>query len=220
MRHDLDEAVIDPVRVNLEPIDPPPPSVQGTPPRHRARVAQRVPRVAIVHDWLVAFAGAEKVLEQIVMCFPDADLFSVVDFMEERAWMRGKTVTTSFIQKLPQAKKRYRSYLPLMPLAIEQLDVSGYDLVISSSHAVAKGVLTGPDQIHVSYVHSPIRYAWDLQHQYLREARLEHGPRSWAARMLLHYLRNWDARSANGVARMIANSQFVARRIMKSYRRE
>ncbi len=107
-----------------------------------------------------------------------------------------------------------------MPLAIEQFDLSGYDLVLSSSHAVAKGVLVGPDQTHVSYVHSPIRYAWDLQHQYLREARLEHGPRSWAARLLLHYLRNWDARSANGVDRIIANSQFVARRIMKSYRRE
>ena len=165
MRHDLDEAVIDTVRVPLNPVGLLPPAVQDTPPRHRARIAKRVPRVAIVHDWLVAFAGAEKVLEQIIMCFPDADLFSVVDFMEERSWMRGKKVTTSFIQKLPQAKKRYRSYLPLMPLAIEQLDVSGYDLVISSSHAVAKGVLTGPDQIHVSYVHSPIRYAWDLQHQ-------------------------------------------------------
>jgi glycosyltransferase involved in cell wall biosynthesis len=129
-------------------------------------------------------------------------------------------VKTSFIQRLPYAKKKYRGYLPLMPLAIEQFDLSGYDLVLSSSHAVAKGVLVGPDQTHVSYVHSPIRYAWDLQHQYLREARLEHGPRSWAARMLLHYLRNWDARSANGVDRMIANSQFVARRIMKSYRRE
>ena len=215
MRHDLDEAVIDPVRVNLEPVDQPPPSVQGTPPTHRARVAQRVPRVAIVHDWLVAFAGAEKVLEQIVMCFPDADLFSVVDFMEERAWMRGKTVTTSFIQKLPQAKKRYRSYLPLMPLAIEQLDVSGYDLVISSSHAVAKGVLTGPDQIHVSYVHSPIRYAWDLQHQYLQQSNLTAGVKSLLARLVLHYMRNWDIRTSNSVDHFIANSAFIARRINK-----
>src|SRR5260370_11817449 len=172
MRHDLDEAVIDPVRVNLEPIDPPPPSVQGTPPMHRARVGERVPGVAIVHDWLVAFAGAEKVLEQIVICFPDADLFSVVDFMDERAWMRGKTVTTSFIQKLPQAKKRYRSYLPLMPLAIEQLDVSGYDLVISSIHAVAKGVLTCPAQIHVNFVHSPILYAYHFQHPYFPPSHL------------------------------------------------
>jgi len=177
-------------------------------------------KVAIVHDWLVVSGGAEKVLEQMIACFPQADIFSLVDFLEDRSIVHNKTVKTSFIQGLPYAKKKYRGYLPLMPLAIEQFDLSGYDLVLSSSHAVAKGVLVGPDQTHVSYVHSPIRYAWDLQHQYLREARLEHGPRSWAARMLLHYLRNWDARSANGVDRMIANSQFVARRIMKSYRRE
>src|SRR5471032_1456960 len=98
MRHDLDEAVIGTLRVPLDPVGLLPPAVQDTPPRHRARVA-------IVHDWLVAFAGAEKVLEQIIMCFPDADLFSVVDFMEERTWMRGKKVTTSFIQKLPQDRK-------------------------------------------------------------------------------------------------------------------
>src|SRR5471030_1462987 len=220
MRHDLDVAVIDPVRVTFDPIGLLPPAVQDTPPRHRARIAKRVPRVAIVHDWLVAFAGAEKVLEQIIMCFPDADLFSIVDFMEERSWMRGKKVTTSFIQKLPQAKKRYRSYLPLMPLAIEQLDVSGYDLVISSSHAVAKGVLTGPDQIHVSYVHSPIRYAWDLQHQYLQQSNLTSGVKSLLARMVLHYMRNWDVRTPNSVDYFIANSAFIARRINKVYHRD
>src|ERR1700710_1252212 len=190
MKHDLDEAVIDTVRAPLDPVGLLPPVVQDTPPRHRARIAKRVPRVAIVHDWLVAFAGAGEGLEQIVICVPDAAPFSVVDFLEERSWMRGKKVTTSFIQKLPQAKKRYRSYLPLMPLAIEQLDVSGYDLVISSSHAVAKGVLTGPDQIHVSYVHSPIRYAWDLQHQYLQQSNLTAGVKSLLARLVLHYMRN------------------------------
>ncbi|CAN7643120.1 glycosyltransferase family 4 protein [Caballeronia sp. LjRoot29] len=220
MRHDLDELVIDPVSVTLDPVEQPPLVVQDTLHRHRARVAKRVPRVAIVHDWLVAFAGAEKVLEQIVICFPDADLFSVVDFMEERTWMRGKKVTTSFIQKLPQAKKRYRSYLPLMPLAIEQLDVSGYDLVISSSHAVAKGILTGPDQIHVSYVHSPIRYAWDLQHQYLQQSNLTAGVKSLLARMVLHYVRNWDIRTSNSVDHFIANSAFIARRIHKVYHRD
>lgn len=177
-------------------------------------------KVAIVHDWLVAPGGAEKVLEQIIQCFPDADLFSLVDFLEDRAPVCGKPVTTSFIQHLPFARRRYRAYLPLMPLAIEQLDLSSYDLVITSSYAVAKGVLVGPDQTHVSYVHSPMRYVWDLQHQYLREARLTHGPRSWAARALLHYLRGWDSRSANGVDRLIANSQFVARRMMKTYRRD
>ncbi|MEM5437258.1 glycosyltransferase family 4 protein [Paraburkholderia diazotrophica] len=177
-------------------------------------------KVAIVHDWLVVSGGAEKVLQQIIECFPDADLFSLVDFLEDRSVVRGKSVQTSFIQKMPFARRRYRGYLPLMPLAIEQFDLTAYDLIITSSYAVAKGVLVGPDQTHVSYVHSPIRYAWDLQHQYLREAHLTSGPRSWAARVMLHRLRNWDARTANGVDQLIANSRFVARRIMKAYRRE
>jgi len=176
-------------------------------------------KVAIVHDWLVVYGGSERVLEQIIDCFPDADLFSLVDFLAERSCLRGKPVHTSFIQKLPFAKKHYRNYLPLMPIAVEQLDLSSYDLVISSSHAVAKGVLTGPNQLHVSYVHSPIRYAWDLQHQYLKEAGLDRGLKSLCARALLHYIRNWDARSANGVDHMIANSGFVGRRINKVYRR-
>ncbi|PLZ04268.1 glycosyl transferase family 1 [Burkholderia sp. WAC0059] len=182
--------------------------------------ALRVPRVAVVHDWLVTYAGAERVLEQIIACFPDADLFALVDFVEDRAFLRGKRATTSFIQRLPAARRRYRAYLPLMPLAIEQLDLSGYDIVISSSHAVAKGVLTGPDQVHLSYVHSPIRYAWDLQHQYLRESKLTHGPKSMLARLILHYIRNWDVRTANSVDQFIANSAFIARRIRKVYQRD
>ena len=109
------------------------------------------PRIAIVHDWLVNYAGSERVLEQMLLCYPDADLFSVVDFVpsHERDFLQGKKVTTTFIQRLPGAAKHYRNYLPLMPLAIEQLDLRGYDLIISSSHAVAKGVLTSPDQLHL-----------------------------------------------------------------------
>jgi glycosyltransferase involved in cell wall biosynthesis len=106
-----------------------------------------------------------------------------------------------------------------MPLAIEKFDLSGYDLVISSSHAVAKGVLTGPEQLHISYVHSPMRYAWDLQHQYLAEAGLGNGLRGWAARWILHRIRLWDDRTANGVDAFIANSHHIARRIWKVYRR-
>ncbi|KXU91121.1 glycosyl transferase [Paraburkholderia monticola] len=177
-------------------------------------------KVAIVHDWLVARGGAERVLAQIIECFPDADLFSIVDFLEDRKALAGKPVTTSFIQRLPFARTRYRSYLPLMPLAIERFDLSSYDLIISSSCAVAKGVPVGPEQTHISYVHSLMRYAWDLQHQYLREANLLKGPKSWAARVMLHYLRGWDAQSANGVDRLIANSQAVARRMLKAYRRD
>jgi len=177
-------------------------------------------RVAIVHDWLVAPGGAEKVLEQIIECFPDADLFSLVDFLEDRRLLHGKPVTTSFIQRLPFARRRYDSYLPLMPLAVQQFDLADYDLIITSSHTVAKGVLVGPDQTHISYVHSPMRQAWDQQHEYLREAGLTRGPKSWLMRALLHYLRGWDSHSANGVDRLIANSQFVARRMMKTYRRD
>ena len=179
-------------------------------------------RVAIVCDWLVVYAGAERVLEQILKIYPDADLFCLVDFLPEnqRGFIMNKLTHTSFIQNLPCAKKNYRSYLPLMPLAIEQLDVSAYDLVISSSHAVAKGVLTGPDQVHISYVHSPIRYAWDLQHQYLQEANLTRGMKGWIAKAILHYIRLWDYRTAHGVDHFIANSGFIARRIKKVYGRE
>ena len=179
-------------------------------------------KVALVHDWLVTYAGAEKVLEEILAVFPDADLFSLVDFLPacERGFIRNKRVTSSFIQKLPFSNNKYRTYLPLMPLAVEQFDLSAYDLIISSSHAMAKGALTGPDQLHISYVHSPIRYAWDLQHQYLRESGLCNGIKGMIAKLILHYIRIWDTRTANGVDAFVANSEFIARRIRKVYGRE
>lgn len=179
-------------------------------------------KIAIVHDWLVTYAGAERVLAALIKVWPNADLFSVIDFFsdQDRAHLGGKKAKTTFIQNLPKAKTRYQKYLPLMPLAIEQLDLSGYDLIISSSHAVAKGVLSGPDQVHISYVHSPIRYAWDLQHQYLHEAGLDRGFKSRVARMVLHYIRMWDQRTAAGVDDFIANSHFIGARIAKTYRRE
>lgn len=178
-------------------------------------------RVAIVHDWLTVYAGAEKVLEQMLGIWPDADVFAVVDCLseKERAFLGGRRPVTTFLQRMPRIRTHYRSYLPLMPLAIEQLDLSGYDLVLSSSHAVAKGVITGPAQLHVSYVHSPIRYAWDMQHQYLDEAFASAGLKSAVARMVLHYIRQWDVRTANGVDLFVANSGFIARRIEKVYRR-
>ena len=178
-------------------------------------------KTAIVHDWLVTYGGAERVLQSMLDEFPEADLFSLYDFIppQERNFIMNKPVTTSFLQKFPRAKVKYRSYLPLMPLAIEQFDLSNYDLVISNSYAVAKGVITGPDQVHVCYCNSPIRYAWDLTHQYLRESGFDQGLRSWAVRVVLHYIRQWDLRSANGVDEFIANSRFIARRIWKVYRR-
>lgn len=179
-------------------------------------------KIAVVCDWLVTYAGAEKVLEQILNIYPEADLFALVDFLDEdkRDFIKHKKVTTSFIQYLPKAKTKYRSYLPLMPLAIEQLDLSKYDLIISSSHCVAKGIMTGPNQVHISYVHSPIRYAWDLQHQYLKESGLTKGIKGWLAKIILHYMRIWDTRTSNGVDYFIANSKFIAKRIWKCYRRE
>lgn len=178
-------------------------------------------KTAIVCDWLTSFAGSEKVLGEMIRVFPDADVFAVVDFLPDdaRDFLRGKEVRTTFIQGLPFARKRFRSYLPLMPLAVEQIDLSGYDLVLSSSHAVAKGVLTGPEQLHISYVHTPMRYAWDMQAAYLAESGFS-SVKKMLARGILHYLRIWDARTAAGVDRFITNSQYIARRIMKCYRRE
>ncbi|HEV8454286.1 MAG TPA: glycosyltransferase family 4 protein [Gemmatimonadales bacterium] len=179
-------------------------------------------KIAIVHDWLVTYAGAERVLEQMLALYPDADLYSLIDFLPdtERQFLRGRPVRTSFLQQIPGARKHYRKYLLLMPLAIEQFDLANYDLVISSSYAVAKGVLTGPDQLHICMCYSPMRYAWDLQHQYLRETGLDRGLRSVFARAVLHYMRNWDVRTGHGVDEFIAISEFVARRIRKVYRRE
>lgn len=179
-------------------------------------------RVALVHDWLVTYTGAEKVLEELALLFPNADVFTLVDFLppHARSFLEGHKVQTSFLQSFPRAQTWYRNFLPLMPLAIEQFDLSGYDVVISSSHAVAKGAITGPDQLHVSYVHSPMRYAWDLQHQYLRVTDMERGARGALARLILHYLRLWDARTAPGVDVFVANSGFIARRIEKAYRRD
>jgi glycosyltransferase involved in cell wall biosynthesis len=179
-------------------------------------------RVAIVHEWLDTYSGSERVLEQLLQCFPNADLFAVVDFMNEseRGFLQGRRVQTSFIQRLPLARRMFRNYLGLMPIAMQQLDLSKYDLIISSHHAVAKGVLTGPDQIHVSYIHSPMRYAWDLQHQYLSQTGMDRGLRGLYARWLFARLRQWDVSTAHQVDHFIANSRYVARRIKKAYRRE
>jgi len=179
-------------------------------------------RVAIVHEWFETYAGSERVVEQILAIYPDADVFALVDFLppDGRGFIRNKPVTTSFIQRMPFARRRFRYYLPLFPLAIEQLDLSGYDLVISSNHAAAKGVRTGPDQIHICMCHSPMRYAWDLQEQYLAELRLTRGPLSFIVRQVLHNLRIWDVASSTSVDSFVANSHFVAGRIRKFYRRE
>lgn len=178
-------------------------------------------KIAIIHDWLVTYAGSERVLEQILALYPDADLFSLVDFLPdtERHGI-SKHARTSFIQHLPFALTRYRSYLPLMPCAIERFDLSGYDLLLSSSHAVAKGVRKHPGQLHICYCHTPMRYAWDLRDQYLREAGLDRGLSGFVARSLLDRLQAWDMRTAGGVDYFIANSHYIADRIRRAYGRE
>ncbi|HSI36630.1 MAG: glycosyltransferase family 4 protein [Phycisphaerae bacterium] len=178
-------------------------------------------KIAVVHDFLYCYAGAERVLEQILNVYPDADLFALFDFLPEgeRDFIQNKPVNTTFIQRMPFARSRHRAYLPLMPLAIEQLDLSAYDLIISSSYLAAKGVITRPDQLHVCYCHTPVRFAWDMQTQYLSKSGLLGGIKSAFARVLLHYIRNWDVRSANGPDVYLTNSKFVGRRIQKTYRR-
>lgn len=183
----------------------------------------RPARIAVVHEWFDHFYGSERVAAEILACFPSADVFTLVDIMEgdDRRFLDDKKVTTSFIQRLPFGRSpRFRHYLPLFPLAIEQFDLSGYDLVLSSSHAVAKGVLTGPNQLHIAYVHTPMRYAWELQHDYLRQSGLDRGLKGMLARYMMHRLRLWDLRTVNGVDRFIANSAYVAGRIDKTYRRD
>lgn len=180
-------------------------------------------KTAIVHEWLTALAGSEKVVEQMLALYPQSDLFVQVDHMQENRpeFLKNVSVTTSMIQKLPFSKKRYRGYLPLMPFAVEQFDVTGYDTVFSSHHCVAHGVITRPDQLHIVYTHSPMRYAWDLQHQYLSELGLDRKRlRGFIARGMLHYIRMWDRMAAQRPDHFIANSNFIASRIARCYGRK
>ncbi len=179
-------------------------------------------KTAVVHDWLVTYAGAERLLEQTLEVFPQADLFSLVDFLsaEKRFFIKNKKVTTSFLQCLPLVRTKYRSYLPLMPYAIESLDISGYDLVISVSHAVAKGVKTRPGQKHICLCCSPIRYAWDLRAQYLEEAGLDKGIKSVLANFLLDRVKAWDLRVTPRVTDFVAISDYIGQRIKNNYGRD
>ena len=175
---------------------------------------------ALIHDWFSTYAGAEKCVESFTNIWDDFEIYSLIDFLkgaDRDKILKGKHAHTSFIQKLPFAKDKYRNYLPLFPLAIEQFDLSGYDVVLSSSHAVAKGVLTHSNQLHIAYVHTPIRYAWDLYHQYLRESGLDRGLKGVLAKYFLHKIRLWDASTANRVDHYVANSRYIARRIKKTY---
>ncbi|MEM0925678.1 MAG: glycosyltransferase [Planctomycetota bacterium] len=178
--------------------------------------------IGLVHEWLTTYAGSERVVEQICQTIPIRRLYVLVDFLKESRpeAFDEIPVSTSILQKFPFAKSKYRSLLPLMPLAVEQHDVTEHDLVIASQHCVSHGVITRPDQSLISYVHSPMRYAWDLQHEYLRHRGIEWGIRSMLARTILHYTRLWDRAASDRVDHFVCNSSFIAERIRKCYRRE
>ena len=177
---------------------------------------------ALVHEWLTpeATGGSELVVREILQ-YIDADLYALIDFesTNPQSYLYQRNIGTTFLQRFPQAKAGIQKYLPLLAIAIEQLDLNRYDVILSSSHAVAKGVLTNPHQLHICYCHTPMRYAWDLTFDYLEGDRKGKGVRGIIARYILHRLRQWDVISANRVDYFIANSQHTAKRIWRCYRR-
>ena len=158
-------------------------------------------RTAIIHDWLVTLAGAERVLEAIYEIYPSPIFTLVADRKALKdSIFRDATIHTSFVQRFPRVKEKCRNYLPLFPLAIEQFDLSDYDLIISSSYAIAKGVITNSNQVHICYCHTPIRYAWDMYHLYLRQTGLDKKIiKGLIAKIILHYIRLWDYATSNRV---------------------
>src|ERR1700687_3293641 len=179
-------------------------------------------KIALVHDWVDTWRGGESVLAEFCRMYPEADLYALVDFFGpvDREKLGGRRAVTSFLQWVPFARTHFRAFLPLFPRAIESMDVSRYDIVISSSHAVAKAVRTHPGQLHICYCYTPMRYAWDLQEQYLAQVGLATGPRGWLARKMLARLRTWDRDTSGRVNDFVAISHHVADRIRRCYERE
>jgi glycosyltransferase involved in cell wall biosynthesis len=179
-------------------------------------------KIAIVHDWFAEYAGSERCVESFNNLYSDADVFALVDLLDDEERdiiLKGKTIHTSFIQKLPFSKTKHRYYLGLFPAAIEKFNLKKYDLVITSSHAVAKGVLTNQNQLHICYCHTPIRYAWELRDEYLKESGLDSGLQSFFVNKVLDYLQKWDYKTSGRPDHFIANSDHVAKRIKKYYNR-
>ena len=179
-------------------------------------------KVAIIHDWLDTWAGSERVLAELLGIFPQSDLYAIVEFMpsDDRKRIPRSRIETSFIQRLPFARQHFRKLLALMPFAVEQFDLRGYDLVISSCHAASKSAITGPDQLHVCMCYTPPRYAWDMQPEYLEKSGLGRGLKGWMVRRMLHRFRLVDLAASARVDRFVAISHYVARRIAKCYRRD
>jgi glycosyltransferase involved in cell wall biosynthesis len=180
-------------------------------------------KIALVHEWLVFYAGGERVFESFTNIWKDADVFALVDFLNDehrKIILKGKHAHTTFIQKLPFAEKKFRSYLPLFPLAIESLNLSKYDVIISSSHSVTKGVRKKPNQLHISYCHSPMRYIWDEAETYFEAAKLNKGFKKIVATKILNYLRKWDLKTAQRPDYLIANSTYIAEKLKRIYKRD
>lgn len=180
-------------------------------------------KIALVQDWLTELGGAEKVFKILLKIYPEADVYTLTSHprVTNKLQIHKNKLHESFISKLPLGRTKYRYYLPLFKKAIESFDFAEYDLIISSSSSVAKGILTSSNQVHICYCHSPVRYAWDLYHQYINEANLKKsGLKSWIIKHYLHQLRIWDIISSNRVDHYIANSQYIKKRIKKIYRRD
>ena len=179
------------------------------------------PKIHLAHEWLTEWGGSEDVTRLMLDCFPGSSLSATINFLSpsNRARLNVADIQTTFLQRVPFVAKHFWNYLPLTPLAVESLDLRGADLIISSSHAFAKGVLTTAQQLHISYVHSPMRYAWDLHHQYLADYKLDRGIKGMLARYMFHRLRLWDRQTANNVDLFLANSRHVQQRIWRTYRR-
>jgi glycosyltransferase involved in cell wall biosynthesis len=178
---------------------------------------------ALINDWYYVNGGAEKVIHSLNRIWDDFDHCALIDFLNEidRDFiLNGKKAKTSFIQNLPTAKSNHRKFLQLFPYAIEQFDLSEYDLVLSSSSSIAKGVVTRKKQLHICYCHSPMRYAWDLQEQYLKDSGLNKGLKGIYAKYVLNNIRKWDVANSDNVTYFIANSNHIAERIKKIYNRE
>jgi glycosyltransferase involved in cell wall biosynthesis len=176
-------------------------------------------KVALVHDWLTGMRGGERVLETLCQLYPEADLYTLLHVKGRLSGViEGMKINTSFVQRFPGVSKYYRYYLPLFPTAIEQFDLRGYDLIISSSHCVAKGIVPMPDALHISYCHTPMRYVWDAHFEYFGDSGT--GLKRFMTSALANYLRAWDVTSSQRVDEFIANSRFVQQRIKKYYRRE
>ncbi len=175
-------------------------------------------KVAIIHDWLTGMRGGELVLDSLLKIYPDAELFTLIynkGTLNER--IENRKIHTAFTNNLPFKASKYRSYLPLFPMAIETLDLRGFDLILSSSHCVAKGIIPPPNSIHISYIHSPMRYVWDLYYDYFPA---KSGLKFLIIQAISNYLRSWDVSSSHRVDQYTANSKFIAKRIKKYYARD